>query len=95
MKKLVAAGICALAVAVVAPVPAAQAEDARCATKSEYRKIRNGMSKTQVAQIVDYKGVKFYRFDVYETREYASCGSDSGFVMVSYERGKVVKKSAF
>jgi hypothetical protein len=95
MKKLVAAGVCALAVAVVAPIPVAQAEDARCATKSEYRKVRAGMSKPQVAQIIDYNGAKFYRFDVYETREYASCThEDRGFVLVSYAHGEVTKKSA-
>lgn len=97
MKKLVAGGVCALAVAVVAPVQpvqAAPAAEVRCATKSEYRKIKNGMAKAQVARIIGYGGKKFYRFDIYETREYAACTSDSGFVMVSFERGKVTDKSA-
>ncbi|MDQ4051400.1 MAG: hypothetical protein M3237_01705 [Actinomycetota bacterium] len=93
MKKLVAAGICALAVTMVAPAPVAQAAD-RCATKSEYRKIKVGMSKARVTQIIDYGGTRAFYFPPYESREYATCTSEAGFVMVSFERKRVTKKAA-
>jgi hypothetical protein len=94
VKKFVLAGVCVLTIAVVAPAPVAQAAGDRCATKSEYRKIKNGMSKVQVTRTIGYRGTKFFDFDQYETREYASCKSESGFVMVSFENNRVTKKSA-
>jgi hypothetical protein len=96
VKKLVIAGLCSAAVGVIGPLPAAQAETEadRCTTKSEYRQVKRGMTKAQVAKIIGYSGKKFFDFDPYETREYASCTHETGFVWVSYEHRKVTSKSA-
>jgi hypothetical protein len=94
VKKFALAGVLALTIGVVAPAPVAQAGKDRCAAKSEYRKVKNGMSKVQVTRTIGYRGTRFFDFDQYETREYASCKSESGFVMVSFEHNKVTKKSA-
>ena len=94
MKKLVLAGLCSVAVGVIAPVPVVQAAEGECTSKSEYRQIKAGMSKAQVNAIIGYKGKQFFRFDQYETREYQSCKSETGFVWVTYDRRKVSAKSA-
>ncbi len=94
MKKLVAAGLCSLVVGVVAPLPVAHAAGDRCSSKSEFRQVKIGMSKTKVKQIIGYAGRKFFDFDQYESREYQACSSKSGFVWISYEYGKVTEKHA-
>jgi hypothetical protein len=94
VKKLVVACLCSLAVGVVAPPPAAQAAADDCTTKSEYRKVKQGMTKVQVKRIIGYGGTKFFDFDHYETREYESCKNVTGFVWVTYDHGKVTAKSA-
>jgi hypothetical protein len=94
VKKYVMAGVCALALGVVAPAPAAEAAGDRCATKSEYRQVKNGMSKAQVTRIIGSPGRRFFAFEANETREYASCTSESGFVWVGFEGNRVVKKGA-
>lgn len=100
MKKLVAAGVGALAIGMVAPAPsagapvqAAQAAD-QCASKAEYRTIKLGMTRKQVTRIIGHHGTRTFFFPPYETREYASCKSAAGFVMVSFERQKVTQKTA-
>jgi hypothetical protein len=94
VKKFVVAGICALAVSVVAPVPVAQAAADRCTTKSEYRKIKDGMSRAQVVKLIGYRGKVMFRFAPYETRVFASCKSTGGSVLVSFEHKLVTDKSA-
>lgn len=94
MKRLVAASLCSLAVGFAAPLPAAHAAGDRCATKSEFRQVKIGMTKSKVKQVIGYAGKKFFDFDQYESREYRACSSKSGFVWVSYEYGKVTEKHA-
>ncbi len=94
VNKLVIAGLCSLAFGVIAPLPAAQAAGEDCTTKPEYRQVKKGMTKVQVKRIIGYGGTKFFDFDHYETREYESCKSETGFVWVTYDHGKVTAKSA-
>jgi hypothetical protein len=96
MKKLVAA--CALAVASVGVVaPAAHADTAGCVTKSEYRKVNKGMSKTRVHRIFDTDGrreaiARSGRFTS-EIRTYRTCSRFSS-VALSFGNGQVDGKSA-
>ena len=108
MKKFVVAGVCALAVGVVAPMPIAQAQSQaqagsqsqaqaaadKCASRAEYRKIRAGMTKVEVAQIIGYKGVLQFSFPPYSTREYASCQGAGGYIAVTFKNRKVTEKKA-
>ncbi len=94
MKRLVAASLCSVVIGVVAPLPAAHSAGDKCATKSEFRQVKLGMSKAKVKQVIGYGGRKFFDFDQYESREYQACKNTSGFVWVSYEFGRVTEKHA-
>ena len=111
MKKLIVAGACALAVGLVAPMPVAQAQSqvqsqvqsqakakaaaAKCASKLEYRKVRAGMTKVEVAQIFGFKGVLQFSYPPYSTREYAACTGNGGYVTVTFKNRKATEKEAF
>lgn len=93
MKKLVAACTFALALGLVTPWSAAQAATDRCVTKGEFRQVQKGMSPRQVKRLFETGGRTFFKFGPDETREYRTCSTD-GFVLVTFKRGKVVKKNA-
>lgn len=93
MKKFIAAA--ALAVTTSAPLvalaPAAHADAGSpgCVTKAEYRKVKKGMTPTQVKNRFGTNGkiTSTFNFDGYRslTREYKACGSKYGSVMVSFD----------
>jgi hypothetical protein len=75
--------------------PAAQASGG-CVSRSEFRRVHNGMAKTQVSRIFGTGGRQSSLFtiggDRYESREYEVCGSTWGFASVDYENNRVSGK---
>ena len=101
MRKTLAGALTAVAlVAGPVAIAAAPAEAAGSAvvTKSEYRKIRKGMSITRVHRIFDTRGKQSFHMSGYQSREYRTT-KRYGFVMVDFERRggewKVSSKAAF
>lgn len=81
-------------------VESAQADTAGCVTKSEFRNVSRGMSKTRVHNIFDTSGRQTYFSSGYgtryESREYKACVHPRwSFIDVSFKNGKVDSKSAY
>jgi len=93
--KLSLGGLVALGLLVgTAPLPAMASPG--CVTQQEFKKIRNGMSKAQVAKLVGTKGKLFsaagsgsYRFEI---RSYKAC-TEFGAVSIGFMGGKVSSKT--
>jgi hypothetical protein len=65
-----------------------------CASKSEFKKVKRGMDKYRVANILDTNGKLVSRFGAYSTRKYKTCSRFSS-IMVDFKRGSVTSKSGF
>jgi hypothetical protein len=65
-----------------------------CASKQEFKKVKRGMDKSRVANILDTNGKLVSRFGAYSTREYKTCSRFSS-IMVDFKRGSVTSKSGF
>jgi hypothetical protein len=81
----------ALTATVAAPAEAAGG----CVSKAEFRKAKKQMTTKKVHRIFGTKGKQSFVFDGYQSREYKTCTSQYGFVMVDFERGKLTSKMAF
>jgi hypothetical protein len=81
----------ALSPAGVSTLAAAEA-GGPCATKSEFKKVKRGMSRYRVANILDSDGKLKFRSGPYMTREYPACARYA-FILVDYRRGQVDGKT--
>jgi hypothetical protein len=65
-----------------------------CASKKEFRKVKRGMDKSRVANILDTNGKLVVRSGPYSTREYKTCTRFSS-VLVDFEGRSVISKTGF
>jgi hypothetical protein len=98
MKRLAKLSIAGLVLAglagAAAPLPALATPG--CVDQSEFKKIKNGMTKTKVAKLVGTKGELFSaagsgRFK-FEIRSYEAC-TEYGVVSIGFMGGKVESKT--
>ena len=98
MKRLAKLSIAGLVLAglvgAAAPLPALATPG--CVDQSEFKKIKNGMTKTKVAKLVGTKGELFSaagsgRFK-FEIRSYEAC-TEYGVVSIGFMGGKVQSKT--
>jgi hypothetical protein len=98
MKRITKLSIAGLVIAglvgVVAPLPAVASPG--CVDQSEFKKIKNGMTKARVAKLVGTKGELFSaagsgRFKL-EVRSYDAC-TEFGIVSIGFMGGRVESKT--
>ena len=93
-----AATVLALAAGSVLTVAApASADTPGCVSKSEYRTVKKGWTKTRVHRLFDTRGKQSISYPPYEDREYKACTvtyGTHGTVSVEYKNGRVDSKYA-
>ena len=76
-------------------LPATPAQAGECVSRTEYRRVNRGMSKTRVHRIFGFDGrqTMSYRLfgNLYTDRQYKTC-TRFGFASVSYKNGNVKSK---
>jgi hypothetical protein len=80
-------------------IPIQGAQAAGCVSRREYRKVHQGDSKNKAHRVFGTKGKQTSQYtiggDKYQDREYKTCTSSYGFVMVSYKNGNVTDKFVY
>jgi hypothetical protein len=85
----------------VLTVPAiAQADTNGCVTRSEFRRVHNGMAKARIHRLLDTNGRQSSVYtigrDRYESREYRACHRPRwSLISVDYTNGRVDGKFAY
>ena len=65
-----------------------------CASKSEFKKVKRGMHRQRVANILDTNGKLVFRSGAYSSREYKTCSRFSS-ISVDFKRQSVTGKFGF
>ena len=99
MKRVAAAVALVLGAWLLVPVQHAGASSKggeRCVTHEEYRKIHDGLRKTQVRSIFDSAGHRSWLGDRYEIRVYTPCTDRQfGWININYKDGRVDAKRVY
>lgn len=99
MKRILLIALAVGVLIVIGPVATASADTPGCVTKREFRSVHRGATKLRVRRVFDTAGRQSSWFniggDVYETREYKTCGSRYGLVSIDYVNRRLNSKFAF
>ncbi len=87
VRGLIAAVALGTGLSLTAPMlPVAQADSPGCVKKPEFRKAKRGMTTERIKRIFDTNGSQTFQGFGYQQREYATCGSQYGFVFIDFNR---------